>query len=258
MLVKLIDDLLAALPDGSVRDIRVGAFWTTVVVEVADQTRCGLASTMHTEDHHHAGAPAVGEAGVLMERSARRLAELARSDSLMEVSIGMATINALLPRQAGQWVDLNAEEVIARHGAGKQVALVGHFPFIPRLRERVGKLWVLELRPQGDDLPAEASQDVVPEADVLAITGTSLINRTFEGLMAQRRPEALVLVLGPSTPLSPVLFDHGVHLLSGSVVEDIKSVVRAASQGANFRQIHRQGVRLVTMKQGIDTGRTVE
>jgi uncharacterized protein (DUF4213/DUF364 family) len=256
--VKLIDDLLAALPDGSVRDVRVGAFWTAVVVEVADQTRCGLASTMHAEDHHHAGAPAVCEAGVLMERSARRLAELARSDSLMEVSIGMATINALLPRQEGLWVDLNAEEVIARHGAGKQVALVGHFPFIPRLRERVGKLWVLELRPQGDDLPAEASQDVVPQADVLAITGTSLINRTFEGLMAQRRPEALVLVLGPSTPLSPVLFDHGVHLLSGSVVEDIKSVVRAASQGANFRQIHRQGVRLVTMNQGIDTGRTVE
>ena len=248
MLVKLIDDLLAALPDGSVQDVRVGAFWTAVVVEVADQTRCGLASTMHTEDHHHAGAPAVCEAGVLMERGARRLAELARSDSLMEVSIGMATINALLPKQEGQWVDLNAEEVIARHGAGKQVALVGHFPFIPRLRERVGKLWVLELRPQGDDLPAEASQDVVPQADVLAITGTSLINRTFEGLMAQRRPEALVLVLGPSTPLSPVLFDHGIHLISGSVVEDIESVVRAASQGANFRQIHRQGVRLVTMK----------
>jgi uncharacterized protein (DUF4213/DUF364 family) len=203
---------------------------------------------MHGESHHHGGGPVVGEAGVLMERSARELAELARSDSLAEVSIGMAAINALLPKQEDQWVDLNAEEVIARHGAGKQVALVGHFPFIPRLRERVGKLWVLELRPQGDDLPADASKDVIPQADVLAITGTSLINRTFEGLMAHRRPEALVLVLGPSTPLSPVLFDHGVHLISGSVVEDIESVVRAASQGANFRQIHRQGVRLVTMK----------
>jgi uncharacterized protein (DUF4213/DUF364 family) len=57
-----------------------------------------------------------------------------------------------------------------------------------------------------------------------------------------------VLVLGPSTPLSPVLFDHGAHLLSGSVVEDIESVLRAVAQGANFRQVHRQGVRLVTMK----------
>ena len=250
--MQLIDDLLAVLPDGPVRDVRVGAFWTGVVVEVAAQTRCGLASTMRAEGHHYGGGPAVPQAGGLMERSARDLAELARSDSLMEASIGMAAINALLPNQKDQWVELNAEEVIAHHGAGKQVALVGHFPFIPRLRERVANLWVLELRPQGDDLPADAAEDVIPQADVLAVTGTTLINHTFEGLMALRRPEALVLVLGPSTPLSSVLFDHGVHLLSGSVVEDIESVLRAVSQGANFRQIHRQGVRLVTVKKGID------
>ncbi len=250
--MKLIDDLLAVLPDGPVRDVRVGAFWTAVLVEGAGQTRCGLASTLRAEDHHHAGGPTVREAGGLVKRSARELAELARSDSLVEASIGVATINALLPKQEDQWVDLNAEEVIARHGAGKQVALIGHFPFIPRLRERVGKLWVLELRPRGDDLPADAAEDVIPQSDVLAITGTSLINRTFDGLMALRRPEALILVLGPSTPLSPVLFEHGVHLLSGSVVEDIESVVRAVCQGANFRQIHKQGVRLVTMKKGID------
>ncbi len=250
--MKLINDLLATLPDGPVQDVRVGAFWTGVVVEVADQARCGLASTMRGESHHYGGGPAVREAGGLMERSARELAELAQSDSLMEASIGMAAINALLPNQEDQWVDLNAEEVIARHGAGKQVALVGHFPFIPRLRERVGELWVLELRPQGDDLPADAAEDVIPQADVLAITGTTLINRTFEGLMALRRPDALVLALGPSTPLSPILFDRGVHLLSGSVVEEVASVLRAVSQGANFRQIHRQGVRLVTMKKGVD------
>ncbi|GAB4537623.1 MAG: hypothetical protein Kow0063_24630 [Anaerolineae bacterium] len=159
----------------------------------------------------------------------------------------MATINALLPPRQDAWVEINAEQVIARHGAGKRVAVVGHFPFIPRLREQVGKLWVLELRPVGDDLPADAAADVIPQADVLAITGTTLLNRTFEGLMALRRPEALVLVLGPSTPLSPVLFEHGVHILSGSVVEDTASVLRAVSQGANFRQIHQQGVRLVTM-----------
>ena len=66
--------------------------------------------------------------------------------------------------------------------------------------------------------------------------------------MALRRPEALVLVLGPSTPLSPALFDYGVHLLSGAVVQDVEAVLRAVSQGANFRQVRRLGVRLVTMR----------
>jgi hypothetical protein len=114
----------------------------------------------------------------------------------------------------------------------------------------VGKLWVLEQNPQNDDLPAEAAASIIPKADVVAITGTALINGTFEGLAALCRPDARVLVLGPSTPLSAIMFDHGVHLLSGSVVEDVEGVLRAASQGANFRQLHRRGVRLVTMQKG--------
>ena len=89
---------------------------------------------------------------------------------------------------------------------------------------------------------------VIPRAEVVAITGTTLLNHTFAQLMNLCRPQTLVLVLGPSTPLSPVLFNYGVHLLSGSVVENIEAVLQAVSQGANFRQVHRQGVRLVTME----------
>jgi uncharacterized protein (DUF4213/DUF364 family) len=251
MSMNLFDELLTTLPNGEVWDIRVGAFWTAVVVEVEGRQRCGLASTVRDDDnHHHGGGPAVRDAGLFLDRGARELAELARSYHPMEAAIGLATVNALLPMQEEQWVDLNAGEVIARHGAGKEVALVGHFPFIPRLQERVGALWVLEKNPSGEDLPADAACDVIPRADVVAITGTTMINHTFEGLMALCRPGALVLVLGPSTPLSPLLFDHGVHILSGSVVEDVESVLWAVSQGANFRQVHRQGVRLVTMQKG--------
>jgi len=247
---SVLDNLIDTLPTGSVREIRIGAFWTAVVVEVEGERRCGLASALRGfDDHHHDGGPAVREAGRLLAQDAVDLARLVNSGSLMEASVGIAAINALLPVHEGWWVDLNAEEVIATHGQGKKVALIGHFPFIPRLQGRVGELWVLEKEPRGDDLPAGAADELLPQADVIAITGTTLINHTFEELMAIRNPEALVLVLGPSTPLSPVLFDHGVHLLSGAVVEDIESVLRAAGQGANFRQLHRQGVRLVTMQQ---------
>jgi uncharacterized protein (DUF4213/DUF364 family) len=246
--MAIIDELLVTLPEGPVQDVWVGAFWTAVVIEAEGRRRCGLASTPRSEEHHHGGGPAVPEAGRLAERSARDLAGLARSESLMEAAIGVAAINALLPPSPELWVDVNAEEVIARHGAGKNVALVGHFPFIPRLREAVGTLWVLELQPGPGDLPSEAAPDIIPQADVVAITGTTLINHTLEGLLALCQPGALALVLGPSTPLSPVLFDCGIHILSGAVVEDSEAVLRAVSQGANFRQVHRQGVRLVTIQ----------
>jgi hypothetical protein len=247
--MKIIDDLLTTLPDGSIQEICVGAFWTAVVVKIEGQLRCGLASTLCCDDdHHHGGGPAVRDAGRLTRQNALELAELAHSYRPLETAIGMATINALLPMQEELWFDCNAEEVIAQHGAGKQVVLVGHFPFIPRLQERVGGLLVLEKRPRGGDLPANAAYKVIPKADVVALTGTTLLNHTFEQLMALCRPRTQVLVLGPSTPLSPVMFDYGVHLLSGSVIENIEAVLQAVSQGANFRQIHRQGVRLVTMR----------
>ncbi len=246
--MPLIDDLLAEVPAGRVQEVRVGAFWTAVVVRVAGETRCGLASTLRSEEHHRGAGPAVPQAGGLLSLTTNELATMARSTRPPASSIGIATINALLPPHPEVWEDVNAEEVIARHGAGKNVALVGHFPFIPRLRERVGQLWVLEQKPGGEDLPAEAAQSVIPQADVVAITGTTLINHTFQSLLALCPPAAHVLVLGPSTPLSPVLFRHGVDLISGAVIENIPAVLAAVSQGANFRQIHRQGVRLVTIQ----------
>ena len=61
------------------------------------------------------------------------------------------------------------------------------------------------------------------------------------------RPGALVIVLGPTAPLSPVLFDYGVDVISGSRVVDVEAVLRYISQGATFKQVKRHGARLLTM-----------
>lgn len=248
MAATVIDDLLASIPDGVVRDVRVGAFWTAVVAETEGGRQCGLASNLHRAAHCHETGAGVARAGHLLERSAPALARMATSRSLMEASIGVATINALLPRDESRFHELNAAEVIARHGAGKRVAMVGSFPFASRLRECVQELSVCEQHPLDDCLPAEAAAEVVPRADVVAITGATLVNQTLDELLSLCRPGAVVLVLGPSTPLSPVLFDHGVEILSGSVVEDLEPVLETVCQGGGFRQIRRRGVRLVTMQ----------
>ena len=170
------------------------------------------------------------------------------SDQPTLASIGLATINALLPRQPEMWQDLNAEEMIATLGEGKTVALIGHFPFVPRLQSRVGKLFVLELHPGGEDLPAESAPQVLPQADVVAITSMTLANHTLEKLLEYCPPHADVILLGPSTPLSPILHQYQIDILCGSIVTAVDPVLSAVGQGANFRQVHRAGVRLVTMK----------
>lgn len=247
MSTALVADLIATLPDAPVLNVTVGLHWTGVVVQGPDGRRCGLASTLRSLQDQQ--PPAAVETEHLVGHSGRELAAwaLRGPERLLETAIGVAAINALLPHDQAAWTEANAFELIARYGAGRRVALVGHFPFVDALRQEVGTLWVLELQPQPGDLPAEAAPEVVPQADVLAMTGTTLINGTFEGLMALRRPGATAIVLGPSTPLSPVLFDYGVDVVAGSVVQDVDAVLQAIRAGGGFRHLHRAGVRLVTM-----------
>ncbi len=141
--------------------------------------------------------------------------------------------------------ELNATEVILRKGEGKRVAIVGHFPFIPRVRERVKELWVIEKNPGEDDFEEEEADRLIPRADVVAITGTSLTNHTLGHLLGLCDPGAYVVMLGDTVPLSPVLFDHGVHALSGTRVVDADLALHCVSQGANFRQI--RGTERLTM-----------
>ena len=244
--MSLLNKLVDTLPDGRIAQVCISTHWTAVVAEIEGQRRCGLASSL-TAEHCRHGEPDVTQAGHLETLSGLELAALAQSDQPALASVGVAAINALIPPQPKTWVDLNAEEVIAEHGKGKKVVLVGHFPFIPRLRSRVGELIILEKRPEPGDLPADAAFDVVPDADVVAITGTTLINRTLDGLLELCSPRAHVILLGPSTPLSPVLFDYGIDLLCGSIVTAIEPVLRTVRQAGNFRQVHRAGVRLVSI-----------
>ncbi len=252
--MMLIERILATLQQGRVLDVRIGLHWTAVVVEVQGERRCGLASTLaDLHSHEHGGGPLVPEAGRLQELPAGDLAALARSERPTLASVGVAAMNALLPEPPLPQVDVNAEQVLAERGRGKVVAMVGHFPFAERLRGAVGELHVLELRPRQGDLPARAAPQVLPRAEVVAITAMTLANHTLEGLLRLCRPQALVLLIGPSTPFSPLLFDHGVDLLAGAMVTQIEPVLRTISQGGDFRQVHRAGVRLVTLpRPGLD------
>lgn len=244
--MKLYDDLLNTAPDGDVLEVCVGLHWTAVVVEVDGVHCCGLASTLDGDQPH--GETDVPHAGELEQVSALQLARLVQSGRATQTSIGAAALNAVLPPEPERWVDANASEIIAGHGRDCRVALIGHFPFAGELRGQVGHLDVLEMNPVEGEHPAGAAPELLPQADVVAITSMTLLNGTFEALRALCGPDALVLLLGPSTPLSPVLFEHGADILSGSVVTAIEPVLRTVRQGGNFRQVHRAGVRLVTMR----------
>lgn len=237
-LLRLIKDEIKE--DAAVKEVRIGPFWTAVW-----SRRCGLSSTLF--EHDHAAGPPVKEPGTLKNKSALELASLAESDSTLERSVGLAAINSLIDIKEEHAVEINASELLAKLGKDKTVCVVGHFPFIPRLEKAVGKLFVLERRPRMNDLPAEEAHRIIPQADVVAITGTALLNGTMDGLLKLCRPEAKVMVLGPTTPLSAIWFNQGVDFISGTVVTDPAFVLDMVSQGVVFSQFKGRGVKLLSV-----------
>lgn len=133
MKARTLEALLESLQaDGAVSRVVVGAFWTAVVLD-GDPPRCGLASTLRPSVH--LDGPPLPRAGCLLEHSGRELAGWLRSSSLLEASVGAAAFNALLRVDEDACSEINAEDVIVEKGVGRRVAVVGHFPFVERVRQ---------------------------------------------------------------------------------------------------------------------------
>ena len=129
---------------------------------------------------------------------------------------------------------------------GKNLVVVGHFPFVKRIGPLARNCWVIEKHPSAGEFPQEEARTYIPRAQVIAITGTTLINHTLEELLALCPPDAKVLLLGPSTPLSLLLFQYGISFLSGARVIDEEAAVLTIQQAASLPQV--KGVELLTMK----------
>ena len=168
----------------------------------------------------------------LAGRLASELMQEALAADGLARAVGIATLNALAElcwrRRPAQGVALlpgtdafDATEI----RRGEQVVLVGAFiPFLKELKRRNQPYLVLEQNPAAlkpEEMPyyrpAELAREVVPAADVLLITGATLLNDTLEDLLALARPEARVTVLGPTVGMLPDAFlARGADIL-GSV-----------------------------------------
>jgi uncharacterized protein (DUF4213/DUF364 family) len=153
-------------------------------------------------------------------------------------------------------VALNAFDLLARLGAGKKVVLVGHFPQVEWLQARVGSLIVLEKRMRPGDYPAEAAPELIPQADVVAITGMTILNHTLDGLLELCPPTARVIILGPSAPLTQILFNFGVDYICGTVITDEEEVLLTVMQGGSANRAH--GTKKITLCKDPEALRAVE
>ena len=74
-------------------------------------------------------------------------------------------------------------------------------------------------------------QDALKSCDVAIITATTLLNSTFEETINGLGTPRAVAIMGPSTPLLPIIFDQtSVTHLGGAIVADSARVMQIISE----------------------------
>lgn len=167
-----------------------------------------------------------------------------------KATVGMAAINSCinsrpLPDSTAlandlEFPNLAVFEYFLPQLVDKNVVVIGHYPGIDRYRPRM-RLTVLERQVQDGDLPDAAAEFLLPAADWVFITASSITNKTFPRL-AELAANARTVLMGPTTPWLPQLHEFGIDYLAGVEVVEPQVLQSTVAQGGGVR-IFSRGVR---------------
>ena len=229
---------LESVSDHSIEEITTGAHIVTV-----RSRKSGLATWAvgkHPIDPGGFSLPEIGS-------SCKVAAQMILSNDPKKASFGMAALNSLLPDTSPEHViDRNAADIIMELGSDKRVAVIGHFPFVAKMKGRFKELMVFEKQPQEGDFDASMIPEKMPGADVVALTATTLCNGSLAEILDHCSDTAVKLIIGPTTPLCQATFDLGFDYVAGSIVEDLNLLKKGVVEGVSFKNV--KGVRHVILK----------
>ncbi|MFO0794828.1 MAG: DUF364 domain-containing protein [Candidatus Brocadiaceae bacterium] len=247
------------------KDIRIGVFYTGIVLNTG---HAGMAYTPVQEipeavccPRSHAKMP---QAGNLLHLPTENLMEYALDDNVLKSAVGIAAINALSallledeqcpykPTLYGDALDL------VHITEDDAVIMVGAFPpFIKKIREVSNKLSVIEKNPRavGKDEnftiePAERLQEIIPQGNILIITGVTLVNHTLEPILRLAGNAREIIVVGPTASVYPEpLFKRGVTILGGVKVTDATKMIHLIGEGGSGYDFFEQCAQKIVMRQ---------
>lgn len=187
--------------------------------------------------------------GSLTGKSVTDVAAWIRSWEPYQATVAMAAINSCInnrplpdsvvlasPESPG---NLAVFEHFLPQLSGKKVVVVGHYPGIERYQSQM-QLSVLERQVQDGDLPDAASEYLLPDADWVFITASSIPNKTFPRL-AELASNAKTVLIGPTLPWLPELHEFGIDYLAGVEITAPETLYHTVAQGGGVR-IFNQGL----------------
>jgi uncharacterized protein (DUF4213/DUF364 family) len=173
--------------------------------------------------------------------------------SPMKRAVGIAVVNAL---SASCWEQDPPKDYSIERGSDPletieipddaNVVVIGALvPILMRLKKRGTPFSIIEMDPRtlkADEIPfwvpVERTADVVPNADLLVVTGTSLLFHSLEPILACAKPGAKIIVIGPTASMLPdAFFRRSVTIMGGDLVthpDDLLDILSEGGSGYHF------------------------
>lgn len=216
-------------------DVRIGLGYTAVKLSSG---QCGVACVLrHRLDS--GGCSLLSQAGTLSGQDVSQLISLTCSSNIVKTSVGLAAINALA--EQGREHSSSQQDLIdlLQITEKDQVGMIGCIePLVQKIRQRTDKLFVFDEAKSelADITETRVIPDILPRCDVVLLSATTLVNKTFDALMRRSSQAREICLLGPSTPLFPEFFQsRGVTVLAGRQILDADKLLQIISEAGGTR-----------------------
>ena len=202
---------------GLPEDLRVerfvhGVAWTAAVLS---DGRCGVA--MRTEG---SAAPRLFDS--LLGRRLPDAGEALLSWNMTEAAEALAAVNACYNSRACGFVLPDSKTLDGIDLRGRTVGMIGmmigHGNMTAEDFSAVKALYVMDREEKPGDYPDSACEYLLPECDLVVVTGSAAINKTMPRILELSRNAEIVLT-GPSVSLCPALLEaFPIRRLNGQAI----------------------------------------
>jgi len=247
LLDQLKEELGTKLSNIMVEDVRIGLAYTGVKITGGYGGVACTPTYDFFENPECPVCPVLHNAGEIAGITATEGLQLSLSDNTLDAAVGVAVINAVsqmafeLRPEKYAFSSVDVLDLIRNED---KVSMIGYFrPLIPRILKKTGNFIVVEKRAVFDENVRIVSEDmsptVLPESDIIIISGSTLVNKTIDDLLKYKGSAREVVLLDPTASMVPQpLFEKGVTTVMGVKINDADRMLKIISEAGGTKDLH--------------------
>ena len=215
------------LPSATIKNLTIGKYWILIETHYGS----GLVATPPQPNKNKLAQ----ESHVVKGQPTDKIIDLCYSQNALKRAIGCATINSLINTMN---LDLSPENGLNINAKDEEkIVIVGRFP---GLNQKLPNAYVIERNPGPQDYPESAAAQLIPTCDQLIITASTWVNGSLESILSLVKT-AQVSIIGPGTPMSPLLGVYGISRLAGFIATNPKELSKLIARDAGVKQFKHLG-----------------